>query len=343
MGIIGGGFDREKIKLFEIGPYEITSRTLLAPMAGITDKPFRAICKKQGAGLTTSEMVTSDLDLINSKKTKLRLSFSEFDSPRSVQIVGSDPKKLAEAAKFNVRNGAQIIDINMGCPAKKVCNVASGSALLKNEKLVANILATVVNSVDVPVTLKTRTGWSKQNRNGLAIAKIAENEGVAALAVHGRTKECAFTGNAEYETIAKIKEQTSIPIFVNGDITSPEKAKQVLDFTNADAVMIGRAAFGNPWIFREINHYLRTGDFLQKPDLFERQKCLVEHITKLHKLYGEFRGLRIARKHINWYCSAIEGYTSVRKVINGTESANEQLARINHFFHQSIMEGETAA
>ena len=312
-------------------------------MAGVTDKPFRDLCRRFGAGLTTSEMVASDPRLWNSQKTQQRLMFSEDESPRSVQIVGSDPQKLADAARFNVDNGAQIIDINMGCPAKKVCHVAAGSALLKSEKQVFEILETVAKSVTVPVTLKTRTGWSKNNKNGVTIAKIAEDCGISAIAVHGRTRECMYRGEAEYEIIAKIKSSVSIPVIVNGDVDSPEKAKQVLDFTAADAVMVGRAAQGNPWLFREISSFLNTGVKLNPPGLLERCTVLSEHIKNLYMFYGEYRGLRIARKHINWYCSGIEGYTSFRKVINKIDSANEQLERVNLFFQQLIIQGDKAA
>jgi tRNA-dihydrouridine synthase B len=312
-------------------------------MAGITDKPFRDICRRFGAGLTTSEMVASKSNLWKSEKTRQRLVFSEDEFPRSVQIVGSDPVKMAEAARFNVDNGAQIIDINMGCPAKKVCHVAAGSALLRNEILVSQILDAVTKSVTVPVTLKIRTGWSKANINGLSIAKIAENSGISAIAVHGRTRECMFSGEAGYEVIANIKSSVSIPVIVNGDIVSPEKARQVLDFTAADAVMVGRAAQGNPWLFREINTFLETGEKLDAPTLSERCEILSGHIKNLYRFYGEYRGLRIARKHINWYCSEIEGYTSFRKVINKIDSANEQLELMNHFFQQLIIQGDRAA
>ena len=269
--------------------------------------------------------------------------FSEDENPVSVQIVGSDPVKLAAAAQFNVENGAQIIDINMGCPAKKVCNVAAGSALLKNEKQVFQILETVVKSVDVPVTLKTRTGWSKTNKNGVSIARIAEESGISAIAVHGRTRECMYRGEAEYEVIANIKSSVSIPVIVNGDIISPKKAKQVLDFTAADAVMVGRAAQGNPWLFREIQAYLDSGAEISAPELSEINVVLSGHLKSLYDFYGEFRGLRIARKHINWYCKRIEGFSSFRKVINKIDSANEQLERVNLFFQQLIIQGDKAA
>jgi len=312
-------------------------------MAGVTDKPFRDLCRRYGAGLTTSEMVASNIDLWDSEKTQQRLAFSGDELPISVQIVGSDPVKLAEAARLNVDNGAQLIDINMGCPSKKVCNVASGSALLKDEKLVSKILETVVESVTVPVTLKMRTGWNKENKNGLSIAKIAEASGISAIAIHGRTRECMYRGEAEYEVVADVKRSVSIPVIVNGDINSPEKAKQVLDYTAADAVMVGRAAQGNPWLFREILAYLEAGNKLSAPMLSE--KCLVvsEHLQSLYEFYGEYRGLRIARKHINWYCRGIEGEASFRKVMNKINSANEQLECVNLFFQQLIIQEDKVA
>lgn len=312
-------------------------------MAGITDKPFREICRSMGAGLTTSEMVASAPQLRGTNKTKQRLVFAENELPRSVQIVGADAEKLADAARFCVDQGAQIIDINMGCPAKKVCNVYAGSALLKDEKLVANILESVVNSVSVPVTLKTRTGWDKENKNVVAIADIAQASGIAALAIHGRTRDCAYKGVAEYDAIADVKSRIDIPVVVNGDIISVSKAKEVLAYTQADAVMVGRAAQGNPWIFRELNEYLVSGLKLPRPSLDDRLKVLVRHIQQLYSFYGEIKGLRIARKHINWYCSEIRGYSSFRKTINQLESANEQLACVKQFFHQSTNEGEKAA
>ncbi|MDH5257110.1 MAG: tRNA dihydrouridine synthase DusB [Gammaproteobacteria bacterium] len=329
--------------MLQIGPYKLTGKAFLAPMAGVTDKPFRDICRQLGAAMTTSEMVSSEAGLRDSQKTKERLIFSEDDNLRSVQIVGSDPEKLADAARFNVENGAHIIDINMGCPAKKVCSVAAGSALMRDEKLVEKILHRVVNAVDVPVTLKTRTGWDLENKNGVSVATIAENAGISAIAVHGRTRACMYTGEAEYETIAKIKSQISIPVIVNGDITSAEKAKEILTFTNADAVMIGRGAQGNPWIFREINAYLETGLFIEAATKAERQNVLTDHIKKLYQFYGEYRGVRIARKHINWYCNMLEGYISFRKKMNQIDNADDQLAVVYDFFHQSKMEGEKAA
>jgi tRNA-dihydrouridine synthase B len=269
-------------------------------MAGVTDRPFRQLCKKMGAGLAVSEMVTSNSLLYGSEKTKRRANHEGEVDPISVQIAGADPKMMAEAARHNVDNGAQIIDINMGCPAKKICNVLAGSALLKDEPLVAQILRAVVSAVDVPVTLKIRTGWDKNNRNAIAIAKMAEDLGIQALAMHGRTRACAYMGEAEYDTIAAVKQEIRIPLIANGDITTPEKAKFVLDYTGADAVMIGRAAQGRPWIFREIEHYLSTGTHLLAPTVDEIHAVMLEHLHDLYDFYGDLTGMRMARKHIFW-------------------------------------------
>ncbi|HEY6093435.1 MAG TPA: tRNA dihydrouridine synthase DusB, partial [Gallionellaceae bacterium] len=256
----------------QIGPYKLKNNLIVAPMAGVTDRPFRMLCKSMGAGMAVSEMVASNSLLYGSEKTKRRANHEGEVDPISVQIVGADPKMLAQAAKYNVDNGAQIIDINMGCPAKKICNVMAGSALMQNEKLVAEILEAVVGAVNVPVTLKTRTGWDKAHRNAISIAKIAESSGIQALAIHGRTRACAYTGDAEYDTIAAVKAEIKIPLIANGDITTPEKARYVLDKTGADAVMIGRAAQGRPWLFREIEHYLNTGKHLPAPGVAEIQQ-----------------------------------------------------------------------
>ena len=328
----------------KIGPYILENPLVLAPMAGITDRPFRILCREQGAALTVSEMVTSNKQLWHSRKTQLRLDHTGEGSPRSVQIAGADPAQMAEAAQFNVKNGAQIIDINMGCPAKKVCSVMAGSALLKNESLVADILHSVVNAVDVPVTLKIRTGWDPDNRNAIKIATIAETEGIQALAVHGRTRACAFKGEAEYETIAEVKSRIHIPVIANGDIDSPEKAADVLKQTGADAIMIGRGAQGRPWIFREILHYLEHGKNLPSPDIKEVNLLLNNHLKSLYDFYGETMGVRIARKHIGWYCkhhfnqsvetnlSIISEVESFRKSINKVESAEIQLEKTINFF-----------
>ena len=284
-----------------IGPYQLENNLILAPMAGISDRPFRELCKQFGAGLAVSEMVASNPALRKHKRTLLKADLNGETGLRSVQILGTDPEQMADAAKFNAQLGAQIIDINMGCPAKKVCSVAAGSALLRDETLVRKILDAVVNAVDIPVTLKIRTGWDIHNRNAVNIAKIAEDSGVAALALHGRTRACKFNGQAEYETIKKVKQSISIPIIANGDIDSAEKAKFVLDTTGADAIMIGRAAQGNPWLFNQISHFLKTGKVLEKPTDSTIHSTLLNHLEQLYSFYGNVSGVRIARKHIGWY------------------------------------------
>ena len=287
-----------------IGPYCIDPPIALAPMAGVTDKPFRRLCKKLGAGLAVSEMTTSDPRLWTTRKSLQRMDHAGEPDPVSVQIAGYDPAMLAEAARYNVDHGAQIIDINMGCPAKKVCNVYSGSALLQDEALVARILEATVKAVDVPVTLKIRTGWNRNNRNGLRIARIAQDSGIAALAVHGRTRADLYNGEAEYDTIAAIKAAVSIPVFANGDIDTPRKARAVLDYTGCDGLLIGRAAQGRPWIFREIAHYLATGKMLAPPSTDEVSSTLIEHLENLYAFYGELQGVRIARKIHGRPCAA---------------------------------------
>ncbi len=303
-------------------------------MAGVTDRPFRQLCKKMGAGMAVSEMVSSNSLLWGSEKTLRRANHEGEVNPISVQIAGADPRMMAEAAKYNVDNGAQIIDINMGCPAKKVCNVMAGSALLKDEPLVAQILKAVVAAVDVPVTLKIRTGWDKQNRNAVTVARMAEDIGVQALAMHGRTRACLYTGDAEYDTIAAVKQAVSIPIIANGDITTPEKARFVLEKTGADAIMIGRAAQGRPWIFREISHYLQTGTHLPPPEVTEIHRVLLEHVADLYQFYGEHTGVRIARKHISWYTKGLVGSANFRHHMNQLQSVEEQLAAVGGFFNQ---------
>ncbi|MBF6624805.1 MAG: tRNA dihydrouridine synthase DusB [Pseudomonas stutzeri] len=317
-----------------IGPYILPNRLILAPMAGVTDQPFRQLCRRLGAGLVVSEMVTSDVRLWNSRKSRLRMQHDGDPEPRSVQIAGGDPQMLAEAALRNVELGAQIIDINMGCPAKKVCNKAAGSALMKDELLVARILEAVVGAVDVPVTLKIRTGWDRQNKNGLGVAQIAEQSGIAALAVHGRTRADLYTGTAEYETIARIKQAVSIPVFANGDIDSPLKARQVLLDTGADALLIGRAAQGRPWIFREIDHFLLTGELLPAPGLDEIEQILLDHLEALHAFYGEVMGVRIARKHVSWYLATQPGAREHRSRFNRLENRDAQCASVRAFFEE---------
>ena len=316
----------------QIGNHVLKNNLVVAPMAGVTDRPFRQLCKKLGAGLAVSEMVTSNSLLYGSEKTRRRANHEGEVDPISVQIAGADPQMMAEAARYNVDNGAQIIDINMGCPAKKICNVMAGSALLKDEPLVSQILKAVVNAVDVPVTLKIRTGWDKNNRNAVMIAKMAEDAGVQALAMHGRTRACLYMGEAEYDTIAAVKQAVNIPLIANGDITTPEKAKYVLDYTGADAVMIGRAAQGRPWIFREIEHYLKTGTHLLPPTVEEIHTVMLEHINDLYGFYGDIAGMRVARKHISWYTKGLAGSASFRHNMNTLQTIELQQAAINDFF-----------
>ena len=301
-------------------------------MAGVTDRPFRQLCKKMGAGMAVSEMVASNSLLWGSEKTIRRGNHEGEVEPKVIQIAGSDPAMMAEAAKYNVDKGAQIVDINMGCPAKKICNVAAGSALLKDEPLVARIVEAVVRAVAVPVTLKFRTGWSKEERNALAIARIAEQSGIAAIALHGRTRACMYTGDAEYDTIKAVKASVGIPVTANGDIDSPEKARFVLEYTGADAVMIGRAAQGRPWIFREIDHYLRTGEKLAPPAVAEIREVLLAHLDDLYAFYGVDRGSRVARKHIAWYTKGLANSALFRARMNQLQSSDEQIAAVRLFF-----------
>lgn len=329
--------------VFTIGPYCIDSQVILAPMAGVTDRPFRQLCRELGAGMVVSEMLTADSTLWSSRKSSLRMDHTGEAEPIAVQIAGGDPEMLAEAARLNAANGAQIIDINMGCPAKKVCKKAAGSALLQDEPLVASILEAVVKAVDVPVTLKFRTGWSSEVRNALRIARIAEDSGIQALALHGRTRADGFAGSAEYDTIASVVQAVKIPVFANGDIASPEKAKAVLQHTGAAAVMIGRAAQGRPWIFREIEHYLRTGEQLPEPPLTQVRDILSTHLRELYAFYGEVMGPRIARKHVGWYLQTVPDSESFRKAFNAIEHAEVQQTSVQHFFEQLLMKEEKAA
>lgn len=322
-----------------IGPYELKNNLIVAPMAGVTDRPFRMLCKRMGAGMAVSEMVASNSLLYGSEKTMRRADHEGEVDPISVQIVGADPKMLAEAAKYNVDHGAQIIDINMGCPAKKICNVMAGSALLQNEPLVAKLLEAVVGAVNAPVTLKIRTGWDTHNRNAVRIAQIAEAAGIQALAIHGRTRACAYTGDAEYDTIAAVKASVNIPIIANGDITTPEKARYVLQYSGADAVMIGRAAQGRPWLFREIEHFLQTGCHLPPPEVAEIHRVMLAHVLELYEFYGEHTGLRIARKHISWYTKGLAGSAHFRHQMNQLESIEEQLAAVDEFFAEQAQRG----
>jgi tRNA-dihydrouridine synthase B len=316
-----------------IGPYTLSNNLILAPMAGVTDRPFRQLCKQSGAGMAVSEMVSSNSLLWGSRKTRRRIDHDGEIEPRSVQIAGADPHMMAEAARYNVDHGAQIIDINMGCPAKKVCNAMAGSALLRDEALVGRILEAVVNAVSVPVTLKIRTGWDPMHRNGIAIARIAEHAGIQALAVHGRTRACGFGGMAEYDTIAAIKDTVNIPVIANGDIDTPEKARQVLLHTHADALMIGRAAQGKPWLFGVIHHYLATGTALPEPSLAQRRDILLGHLQRLYEFYGEHTGVLVARKHIAWYSKGQPGGGAFRQAINRADTATEQFQQVTAFLH----------
>jgi len=315
-----------------IGPYILRNNVFVAPMAGVTDRPFRQLCKQLGAGYAVSEMAASDPRLWKSEKTSRRINHDGEMEPKAVQIAGADPAILAQSAQFNVDRGAQIIDINMGCPVKKVCNSWCGSALLQNEKLVGEILDAVVRSVNVPVTLKFRTGWDRDNKNALTIARMAQASGIAMLTLHGRTRADGYSGAAEYETIAAVKAAVVIPVVANGDITTPVKAKFVLAATNADAVMIGRAAQGRPWIFREIDHYLRTGEYLPAPMVSEVGALMEEHLLAHYAFYGDYLGVRTARKHIGWYVRDLIGGEEFRQRMNMLENCEEQLAAVGEFF-----------
>jgi len=315
-----------------IGPHRIQPKVVLAPMAGVTDKPFRLLCKRLGAGLAVSEMTTSDPRFWRTAKSVHRMDHVGEPDPVSVQIAGTVPETMAEAARHNLALGAQLIDINMGCPAKKVCNAWAGSALMREPELVARILEAVVRAVDVPVTLKIRTGWDAGHRNAPEIARIAEASGIAALAVHGRTRDQQYNGTAEYETIALIKSMLRIPVIANGDVDSPQKAKQVLEATGCDAVMVGRAAQGRPWIFGQIAHYLATGELLPEPSPAEVRDILLGHLEHLHAFYGEASGVRIARKHLGWYAKDRPENAAFRAVVNQAQTADEQLRLTRDYF-----------
>ncbi|MFC5704845.1 tRNA dihydrouridine synthase DusB [Aeromonas eucrenophila] len=316
----------------QIGPHTLETPLIVAPMAGVTDRPFRELCLRLGAGMAVSEMLLANPDVWDTQKTRMRMGHSAESGLRSVQIAGADPEMMAFAARYNVEQGAQIVDINMGCPAKKVNKKLAGSALLRQPELVRTICQAVVNAVEVPVTLKIRTGWDPDNRNGEEIARIAEDCGIAALAVHGRTRACLYKGNAEYDTIRAIKQAVSIPVVANGDIDSPEKARYVLDYTGVDAVMIGRAAQGRPWIFREIRHFLETGTKLPPPDREEVRTLMNEHVTNLHQFYGAYLGARIARKHVGWYLDEEETGREFRKHFNALDCADAQLEALEVYF-----------
>ncbi len=321
-----------RITMINIGKHTLKSNVLLAPMAGITDQPFRDLCSAMGAGLAVSEMLTCNSELWDSRKNRTRFIHSARGELNSIQIAGSDPQMMAEAAKLHEDLGADIIDINMGCPAKKVLKKAAGSALLKDEALVKDILHAVVSAVKIPVTLKIRTGWSPEGRNGVRIARIAEQEGIQLLTVHGRTRECRFVGQVEYDTIREVKQSVSIPVIANGDITSPEAAAYVLNYTGADGVMVGRAAQGNPWIFSQINHYLGTGNYLAGYPLDELARVVRLHIQDVHRLYGEEKGVLFARKHVNWYTRGLDNAEDFRASFNLISSADAQLDALATYF-----------
>lgn len=324
-----------------IGPYQIVPNLVLAPMAGVTDKPFRLLCKRLGAGYAVSEMTISDSRFWETKKSKWRMDHVGEPAPVGVQIAGAEPGMLADAARYNVAHGAQVVDLNMGCPAKKVCNAWAGSALLQDEALVGRILETVVKAVEVPVTLKIRTGWNRENKNGVAIARIAESAGIKAIAVHGRTRDMHYSGEAEYDTIAAIKQAVGIPVIANGDIAHPEKASEVLRLTGVDALMLGRAAQGRPWIFREISHYLETGQLLPPMEPAEVGNTLIGHLEQLYAHYGEQDGVRIARKHLGWYAKDRPENAGFRAIVNCAQTALEQMRLAREYF-EALQAGEPA-
>ncbi len=320
-----------------IGNQTITNRLIVAPMAGVTDNPFRRLSKSFGAGHAVSEMIIADTALYARKKSLYRANFDGEIAPISAQIAGAEPDKLAEAARFQVANGAQIVDINMGCPAKKVCKKLAGSALLQDENLVRQLLETAVDAVDVPVTLKTRLGFANGQENILKIADIAEEAGIAAIAIHGRTREDFYTGEARYDLIKQVKQQVKIPVIVNGDIDSPQKAKAVYELTGADAIMIGRAAQGKPWIFRDIHHYLQTGELLASPSISELREIVLAHLEELYQFYGEYSGCRIARKHIAWYTGGLPNSNAFREAMYGKDTTAGQFAVVDEFLRSHDM------
>ena len=316
----------------KIGPYELQSRVLLAPMAGVTDRPFRTLCRRLGAGLAASEMLTADQTLWHTSKSRRRMDFSGESGPRAVQIAGWDPQMMAGAARACVDAGAEIIDINMGCPAKKVCNRLAGSALLQDESLVARILEATVRAVPVPVTLKTRTGWNRDNKNGLKVARLAQNSGVAAIAIHGRTRSDMYEGEAEHDTVREIKAELKIPVIANGDIRSPQEALTVLRSTGCDAVMIGRAAQGRPWIFDDVNFFLSTGEFRAPLALESVRDIMRAHLEDLYSLYGDETGVRVARKHLSWYCRQHPGQEAFRTILMRVQTPQEQMSMLMQHF-----------
>jgi tRNA-dihydrouridine synthase B len=320
----------------KIGPYSLPSNVLLAPMAGVTDRPFRILCRRFGAGLAASEMLSADVRLWDTPKSRRRMDHTGEPSPRVVQIAGYDPLMMADAARRNVDAGAQIIDINMGCPAKKVCNRFAGSALMQDEPLVARILHSVVQAVDVPVTLKTRTGWDPAHKNGVRVAHIAEDNGIQALAIHGRTRTDLYQGNAEHETVAAIKASIKIPVFANGDIDSPQRAKAVLDATGCDGILIGRAAQGRPWIFDEVNFFLETGESRASLALEKVRDIMRAHLEDLYAFYGDETGVRVARKHLSWYFRQHPGQDALRNRLVLIETPKEQLSTLLEHYDTSV-------
>ncbi len=330
---------KKSMNIMYIGPYQLSNNLIVAPMAGVTDRPFRSLCKYFGAGHAVSEMMTADKTLRMTKKSLYRANFDGELAPISAQIAGSDPEQLAEAARYQVANGAQIVDINMGCPAKKVCNKLAGSALLQDEDLVARILDSVVAAVDVPVTLKTRLGFLNGHENILRVAQRAEQAGIAALALHGRTREDMYLNTARYDLIREVKQLLNIPVIANGDIDGPEKAKFVLDYTGADAIMIGRAAQGRPWIFREIAYYLKTGEYLAAPSIAEVKQVLLGHLDELYQFYGEYSGCRIARKHIAWYTKGLRSSNEFRQNMYQVETTHQQAQVVEAYFNQLLDQG----
>lgn len=330
---------KKSMNIMYIGPYQLSNNLIVAPMAGVTDRPFRSLCKYFGAGHAVSEMMTADKTLRMTKKSLYRANFDGELAPISAQIAGSDPEQLAEAARYQVANGAQIVDINMGCPAKKVCNKLAGSALLQDEDLVARILDSVVAAVDVPVTLKTRLGFLNGHENILRVAQRAEQAGIAALALHGRTREDMYLNTARYDLIKEVKQLLNIPVIANGDIDGPEKAKFVLDYTGADAIMIGRAAQGRPWIFREIAYYLKTGEHLAAPSIAEVKQVLLGHLDELYQFYGEYSGCRIARKHIAWYTKGLRSSNEFRQNMYQVETTHQQAQVVEAYFNQLLDQG----
>ncbi len=329
--------------MIRIGKIIVDTGAVLAPMAGVTDRPFRELCRRNGAGAAIAEMVTSDPRLYGTRKTRLRLDRTGERGPRWVQILGADPGKMADAARFNEERGADLVDINLGCPAKKVCHQAAGSALLRDEPLIGRILSRVIDSVSIPVTLKLRTGWSPETKNAVNVARMAEAAGVALVSVHGRTRACGFRGRAEYETVRRVVRAVGIPVLVNGDITSPRKAAAVLDYTGAEGVMVGRAARGNPWLFRGIRAYLGGDGEFDEPTGEHRRDDILRHLEEIYSFYGAFNGVRVARKHLSWYCRGQPGAAGFWRMISRIGDANAQYELTAEYFGGQLSMGGIAA